>query len=372
MKLPKELIPIVIALAALIAVSVLFKRNESARSPQMDHIEYTSYSTGKRGAKAFYLLLDKLGYKPKRLHTPYDTKMNSGKLAFLLAPQHAIKETTAQRLVKWVRKGNTLVFIPRTMRIAPRGGRDPFAKALQINVHRRFPRNKTLTPDVSTELTTGIENLVIQSGNRIRTKREDVTRYFGDRAGMVALSLPEEKGTVIAISDPYIITNAGMTEGDNLNLITNILFSYAASAKTVYIDEYHHGFVKQRTIWDILKETPLGFALVQVALAIILLMYSRGRRFGQPKPVLKEAHRSSTEYVTSLASIYQATKASDIALSSLYERLLRSVRNSSTGEDVVELLDECRRKMRDEKLSEKELLNLSKRIALAQSPSEGG
>ncbi len=87
--------------------------------------------------------------------------------------------------------------------------------------------------------------------------------------------------------------------------------------------------------------------------------------------MLSESHRSSVEYVTSLARIYQTAEASDIALSELYERLLRSVRSRAVGGSVRELMDECESK-KYKKLSEKELLELSRRIALAQRPTEGG
>ncbi len=361
MRFSKELIPFVLILAALIAINILYRRNKPSGSPQTAYVEYTSYSAGGQGTKALYLLLDKLGYEPKRLRTPYHG-MQEG-LAVVLAPDRPIDDMDTERLIGWIRQGNTLLLVPD-------GNETQLTDALRIKLHQRPLRRKNMSPSVSTDLTAGIQSLTVQSGNRIRTARQDAVRHFRDRAGVVVISLPEGEGTAIVLSDPYLVTNTGLPDGDNLNLLVNVLIAYAGDTGTVYFDEYHHGFERRQSILHLLKGTSLGWALLQVAVAAALLMYSRGRRFGQPKPVLKETHRASSEYVTSLANIYQAAGASDIALSNLHERLLKSVRRSTLSGEMEELIDECKRKM-NRRISERELLDLSRRMASAQHPGEG-
>ena len=363
MKFSKELIPIILALAALVAVNVFYNRNGTSRPSQMPHVEYTSYSAEERGTKALYLLLEELGYEPERLRASYHLGMRSEGLAVVMVPNEPVDETDTEQLLEWVRQGNTLLFVPGRRRT-------PLLNSLKLRLRQRLPREKSIAPFQATHLTDGIQELSVQSGNRIRTARQDVVvRHFRDKAGVVVLSLLEGEGTVIVLSDPYLMTNAGLSEGDNLNLLVNILLTYAEDTKTVYIDEYHHGFERKPTVLHLLKGTSFGWALVQVALAVILLMYSRARRFGRPKPVFREAHRSSMEYVTSLAGIYRTAQAADIALWNLYEQRLRSVRRPD--ENIRELMALCESKMKDQKLTEKELLELSRRITLAQRPGEG-
>ena len=360
----KELIPIVLGLAALLAVNVLYNRNGTSAPSQTTSVEYTSYSAEERGTKALYLLLEELGYKPERLRTSYGLGMRSAGLAIVVVPEKPIDETYTEQLLEWVRQGNTLLFVPGR-------SRPPLLVSLRLRLRQGLPRErKSIAPFQATHLTAGVGELSIQSGSRIRTARQDVVvRHFRDKAGVVALSLLEGEGTVIVLSDPYLVTNAGLSKGDNLNLLVNVLLTYAANTKTVYFDEYHHGFERRPTVLHLLKGTSLGWALVQVAVAVILLMYSRARRFGRPKPVFREAHRSSVEYVASLAGIYETAQAADIALSNLYEQLLRPMRRPAGN--IRELMDECERKMKDEKLSQKDLLRLSRRITLAQRPEEG-
>ncbi len=357
MKPSKELILIVLVLALLIAVSFFRQRSVPTRSPQAEDVKYISYSAEKHGTKALYLLLKKLGYRPKRLRMPHLTEMRAKGLAIILAPDRPpINKTDAEALLDWLRRGNTMLF-------APSDGEDRLAKSLGIELSRGQPAEASIAPFAFTNLTAGVQRLSVRSGDRILTERMNAVKHFSDSAGGVIISLREGEGTAIVLSDPYFITNAGLSEGDNLKLLVNVLLACVDDTKTVYFDEYHHGFGERPTVLHLLKGTSLGWALLQVAGAVALLMYSRGRRFGKPKPVLSEEHRSSVEYVTSLADIYRSAQASNVALSNLCDRM--------DNGSVSELRDECRRKIAKGKIDEKELLDLSKRMELARHTGEG-
>jgi len=365
MNLSKQLIPIILILVILAVISIFSKGIRPARSQQDAGVEYTSYSTEKRGTKALYLLLKELGYSPRRLRMPKLTGMTADGLTIILAPDHPpISEAGVKRLLEWVQQGNTLLF-------APEKREDQLAKSLGIELHQGKPIKTSLAPLALTELTAGIQRLVVRSGNRILMGKMDAVRHFGDSSGGVVISFREGAGTAIVLSDPHLVTNEGLPEGDNLNLLVNVLFSFVKDSKIVYLDEYHHGFERRPTILHLLKGTPTGWALIQVLLAIIILLYSRGRRFGRPKPVFKEIHRSSMEYVTSLAGIYHNAQASFLALLNLYERLTRSAAWAKSNRSIMELMDECRRKIASGEISEKELIDLSRRIELALHPEEG-
>ena len=366
MRLSKELILIVLVLAVLIAVNVLRKRSTQASSTEGAGVEYTSFSTESQGTKAIYLLLEKLGYKPKRLRMPHFTELRAAGLAIILAPdRHPIDNTDAKRVLEWLRQGNKLLFVPVKRS-------EQLAKSLEVELHQKQSLEASITPLALTNLTVGINRLVVRSGNRILTKRTDAVHHFGDKEGGVAISLREGAGTAIILSDPYLMTNAGLPKGDNLALLVNILLSYAADTKTVYFDEYHHGFERRPTLLYLLRASTLGWALLQVSAAVALLMYSRGRRFSRPKPprTRGETHRSSVEYVASLAGIYQTVQASNMALSNIYESLLHSMGSSPPSESIRELMDRCKRKMEGGKISDKDLVDLSKRIELARHPRE--
>jgi len=358
-----KLIPVALVLVALIVINIYRRTGEP--EPQAVGVRYTSYSTESQGAKALYLLLEKLGYEPKRLRAPRFKGMRADGLVVILAPdQLPIGEIETEQLLEWVKRGNTLLFAP---------GRfdNRLAESLGVKLHQRPARKASITPVASTNLASGIQGVSVLSGDRIITGRNDAVQHFGDKAGAVVASLPEGAGTAIILSDPHIVTNAGLPEAGNLDLFVNILLSHATDAKTVYFDEYHHGFMRRPSVLHLLKGTSLGWAFLQVALAAVLLMVSRARRFGQPKPVLKESHRSSLEYVTSLAGIYQNARATDQALSSLYNRLAYSARGRQSSANVRELMDECNLKMSGGDISERELINLSRRMELARRPKGG-
>ena len=366
MKLPKELKLIVPALALLVAVNVFLKRDTPARQRPGDAAKYTSYSAEAEGTKALYLLLEKLGYKSRRLRIPNFSGRETEGLAIILGPDRPpIEKADAEPLLEWLRHGNTLLF-------APNKHDDQLAQALGIELHGGQTPEISVAPSASTVLSAGIQSLAIPSGDRLLARRNDAVQHFGDSAGGVVFSLQEGAGTAIVLSDPYLMTNAGLQEDGSLDLLVNILYSHAADRGTVYFDEYHHGFARRPTVLHLLKGTRLGWALLQVAAAVVLLMYSRGRRFGQPRPVPTEGHRSSVEYVTSLAGIYRTVQALDLALLNIHRRLLRSTRNTQHDGNISDLMAECRRGIEEGKIGEKDLIDLSRRIELARRPRKGG
>ena len=164
MRFSKELIPVALILAALIAVNLLYKRSKPSRSSQRVHVDYTSYSAEEQGAKAFYLLLERLGYRSRRLRTSYH-EMQEG-LAVVIAPDQPIDEMDVARLLEWVRQGNTLILVPD-------GREDRLTGALRITLRQRQLRRRSIAPSASTDLTAGIQELTVLSGNRIRTGRQE-------------------------------------------------------------------------------------------------------------------------------------------------------------------------------------------------------
>ena len=223
-KISKEAIVIIFVLAVLMVINayINFSIKDSKNSRQgSSAVEYTSYNTGKNGAKALYILLKKLGYEVKRIHKPGYTEIYSHGLIILLAPNRSsVTKEDADYLLEWVRAGNCLIY-------APDEQNDYFSGLLGLQIYGGKKAETSIPPYAFTELTAGIQRLVIMSNNRILTKKNNAIQHFGDEAGGVVTSIKEGEGIVIILSDPYVLTNSGLPQGDNLDFLTNILLSYA-------------------------------------------------------------------------------------------------------------------------------------------------
>lgn len=188
-------------------------------------------------------------------------------------------------------------------------------------------------------------------------------------------------GRVIVLSDPYIVSNSGIGLVDNLKLASNLV----GSDGIVAFDEYHQGYgASGNRLLTFFEGTPLPAIFAQLALLLILAIYTKGRRFARPLPLPNPDRRSKLEYVGAMAELQRRTKAYDLAIENIYNRVRRNlarfagVDNASTpphvlAERVAErsrldkneltnLLRDCEDVIQGEIISGKQALGLAARL----------
>jgi uncharacterized protein DUF4350 len=95
---------------------------------------------------------------------------------------------------------------------------------------------------------------------------------------------PEDGGVVWVLSDPDLLANHGIADGDNA-LVAWAVFEHAREAgQAVVIDETLHGHERVPSLFRELFTFPLALATFQAALAIGFLVWSGASRFGAPVP----------------------------------------------------------------------------------------
>ena len=135
-------------------------------------------------------------------------------------------------------------------------------------------------------------------------------------------------------------------------------------------------------MWEALGQ-PLQLALIQLFLAALCLMVLLGGRFGPPVLSVRDAARSSADYVVSLANLYRRAEASGTALETLYRQFLRDVcgrlalppdvnlerlaevaarRGQIDKERFRRLLATCELRLDAGKVTEAELLDLTRQM----------
>ena len=61
----------------------------------------------------------------------------------------------------------------------------------------------------------------------------------------------------------------------------------------------------------------------QIVLLILLILWTHGRRFARPLPLVQPDRRSSLEFVASMAELQQRARAYDLAIENIYSRTRR-------------------------------------------------
>jgi hypothetical protein len=123
------------------------------------------------------------------------------------------------------------------------------------------------------------------------------------------------------LSDPYIVANGGISLKDNLQLGINLL---STSNGLIAFDEFHQGHgATHNAFVGYFSGTPVLAICGQVILLILLMLWTRGRRFARPLPLPQVDRRSSLEFVASMAELQQRARAFDLAIENIYSRTRR-------------------------------------------------
>ncbi|HEY0432000.1 MAG TPA: DUF4350 domain-containing protein [Pyrinomonadaceae bacterium] len=140
-------------------------------------------------------------------------------------------------------------------------------------------------------------------------------------SGPLLVDYPHGKGTISLLAEPFIVTNIGIGLKDNLKLSINLL---ALSDGLIAFDEFHQGRgTTHNEFVGYFEGTPVLAICGQIVLLILLIVWTRGRRFARPLPLPAIDRRSSLEFVASMAELQQRARAYDLAIENIYSRTRR-------------------------------------------------
>jgi hypothetical protein len=149
-------------------------------------------------------------------------------------------------------------------------------------------------------------------------------------------------GRVVVMSDPYVVSNAGLNRADNLFLAINLATGGRARGRILF-DEFHQGYGEGRNeVLAYFRGTPVLWLFGQGALVALALVWTRGRRFARALPAPHTDRRSKLEFVASMAELQQRARAYDLALENIYARTRRALARygglpaSSAPEQIAE------------------------------------
>jgi len=198
---------------------------------------------------------------------------------------------------------------------------------------------------------------------------------------VVLLDYRYGKGRIVLLSDPFIVANAGIGLQDNLQLAINLL---STSEGLIAFDEFHQGRAATHNPFvSYFEGTPVLAICGQLVLLILLILWTRGRRFARPLPLPRVDRRSSLEFVASMAELQQRARAFDLAIENIYSRTRRvlaryagvdynsprteiaarvAARSTLSAHQVETLMRQSEEAINGEAISERQSIQLVKRL----------
>ncbi|HSL55819.1 MAG TPA: DUF4350 domain-containing protein [Pyrinomonadaceae bacterium] len=372
----RQRLTIILTFVAIIGLLALVSSLSYIKKDKEEDFEIapnrSTYHSGPTGTRALHDFLSESGYKVIRWRdTPQRLSSDSGKLVktFVVVGQIRVRFTVEESaaLTKWVAAGGRYVIIDRnplgdskesktgwnitseeldfpTLQTNPADVKQMTDKVtalrpvqptvltqnIQSVLPSRFASRMTVGPPAEGQKTEGDQTDTDEDAQQPQQEQtpppEQTTStapvvHIADDKGALLIDYSYGSGSVVILSDPYIVSNGGIKLDDNLQLALNVI---TARDGLIAFDEYHQGKgAVQNNLAGYFAGTPVLLIAGQIGLLVLLALWSNGSRFGRPLPLSQVDRRSSLEFVASMAELQQRARAFDLAIENIYTRTRR-------------------------------------------------
>jgi hypothetical protein len=276
----------------------------------------STYRATPFGTLAFYTLLAEQGRDVARFEQPF-TSLSSSSVStfFVVVPANEIQPTEAEldALEEWVGGGGDLVVVDRVIQVKSALGEFETGGPIGGNVRAVAP----------SAFTRGVAELkVTDFATSVTDARGESAVHFAGDNGPLLIDKPYGEGHVTLLTEPYVIQNNGIGQGDNLALALNLVDALGRKGRIAF-DEYHHGHGAAKSggrggLREYVAGTPVPWILLQRGLIAAVAAATIGSRFGRAVPLKTERRTSALEFVSSMANIQRLARASDLAVENVY------------------------------------------------------
>lgn len=343
----RQVVWVIAFLTVLIGLTVLTVRQQEEAAYRNLPLMRSSFSARPQGTKALYRTLSELGFKVERWRKGWrylDTQKRNC-ILFIIEPDTTVFPDLEdwQQLVKFAEVGN-LVWISAEMR-------ETFAGPIGGQRSIRYPRRRQIaSPSFSaTSIPShpakvlfpaawlkGVRCYIVKSETRLtKPWKPPVKASFpslkpnreipllGDKHGIVMTVSTVGKGYIIVDSNPYALSNEGISKGDHFRLVLNVVSSIAGQNGMVLFDEWSRGLGEGEHWWWAVTPATRG-AVLQLFVAGCLFLIAISIRFG--KPVVRQPQPfGRTAFVQGLATLLQRGNTLQDVVKMLELQFLRQV-----------------------------------------------
>ncbi|HKW57947.1 MAG TPA: DUF4350 domain-containing protein [Candidatus Acidoferrum sp.] len=270
----------------------------------------SSYSTQWDGAKAAYLLLERLGYRVQRWNeSPEALAPDARNQVFVLAdPMQAPTPEETAALRRFLQHGGRIL---ATGELAAQ-----FLPEAELFDESDEIEEQTFPALVTSPLTEDAAEISMAPPFLWHPHKRDQLVVYGDAETAAVVTYSVGAGQIIWWGSPTPLTNRSMNKSGNLALLLN---SVGDGSRRILWDEYFHG--ARGSLWSYVAKTPLPWVGAQFGLAMLLILTTYSRRYGTIREPGKISRLSPLEFVDTLGSLYKTAHAGSAAVRVAYQRL---------------------------------------------------
>jgi hypothetical protein len=289
----------------------------------------SSYSAQPHGAKAAYLLLQKSGYAVERWKQPPAQLPGdaSGVMLVVAGPDSYPRAEERSEITRFLLRGGSVLVAG----VRP-GAFVPQASSEVEDLRVGFAECKPVAP---TRLTRG--GSISQDGDLVwNSDKNAALVHFRDKSdNPVVVSYALGKGQVIWWASALPLTNAGIRDRHNLDLLLN---SIGNTRRLLWDEYYHEEHAGASThTWNPAQR----WALAQAGFLGLLVILTFSRRSGPIISLKTESRLSPLEFVETLGSVFHRAKGTQVAVEIAFSRFQQiaarrlGIRGSAGANDIL-------------------------------------
>jgi len=276
----------------------------------------STYSGQSAGAEAAYFLLAKLHYSVRRWESPPTELLaatDADEVLLILAePGQTPSEQERKALTEFARRGGHVLFTGARI--------EEFFPGADISSEEPDPVAKTFLPNIPSHLGHSAQHVSILPKAYWGQLNESQLVLYGEESSPVVVGWNLGHGQVLWWAGSTPLTNAGITQDDNLNFFLNsVTDGFHDKPDHIYWDEYFHG--ERTSLWSYVRKTALTWSLLQIGLLAFAVVFTFSRRSGPIYAPLKVSRLSPLEFVDTLGGLYEGAGAASSVVAISYLRL---------------------------------------------------
>ncbi len=315
--------PLVLWIVGLVGalVVLLVATIPATLSPPGDR---SSFANGRSGTLALVNLLDARGARVLRLTgSGFAGALRSAAVVVEAGPSHPFTAAQRRALVRFVAGGGTLLYAAAV-------------SAVDTPVLRAF--GIAPGPVVAAPAAAPLLPVMPPHAGLVRLGRAHLLRglvpgvlpLLPAPRGVVAVARPLGHGHLYALGSVGAVDNAGLRRDGDAAFVLGLLA--LAPGRRVVVDEIHHGFVAGTGAGALVFGTPLGLALLLLAVAALVAGATQGRRLGRPLPPPElQVVRSTDDHLRAIADLYARTRDRGAVAGRIQTQLMAVVREATGG-----------------------------------------
>lgn len=281
------LLVLAVVAAVAIGLAISFATRDNVREMNLDAAGPGVQSVSALGHRAFAVYLSNLGLAPVASSGNSRGKAGAGGVLIVAEPRNDAR--TLLLLRGLVTSGATLLVLPKY-----RGKPDPERRAwvagaallpptVAQQVVRVLDRHATVVRPARFHGWSINQLRMIPSSSALQlVQSARLTPLIATKEGMLVGETRTPEAHVVVVADPEIITNRGLSRGDNARIAADLVQRLLQSGGKVVFDEVVHGAAAPPMHPAMLLFTfPQSLFALQLGIGVVLLAWSGYQRFGK-------------------------------------------------------------------------------------------